>query len=258
MSRLCVAVLSALVLSAMASARTSDAQTPPNASRQLAVLSLIDVKPELMSEFGALQAEVMTAQRVGGQPWRETWNTATFGYPYRVAVLSPVDGLGQLDGQTYTVKGVGAAAATALNARARPMIDRQQILLLQVRPDLEIGTRPAKGGLGVISYISVSTGREVDMERVLRTDVHAALRKAAVTYYGVSRVVYGGDTNQYVTLLMFENFTELDRGHPLERVLGADGFAALQGKQAGVIAKLERHVIRYNEALSFRQAAAKP
>jgi hypothetical protein len=57
---------------------------------------------------------------------------------------------------------------------------------------------------------------------------------------------------------MFENFAELQRGHPLERALGADGLTALQGKLAGVITKLERHVIRYNEALSFRPVPAKP
>jgi hypothetical protein len=65
-------------------------------------------------------------------------------------------------------------------------------------------------------------------------------------------VVYGGDTSQYVTLLTFENFDELGRGHPLERALGADGLAKLQGKLAGMVANHERHVFRLNEALSFR------
>lgn len=233
----------------------SYAQTPPAAASQLVTLSIIDVKPDLMSDFGALQAEVMAAQRAGGQPWRETWHTATFGFPYRVGVLSPVSSLGQLDGQTFTAKGAGDAAATAINQRARAMIDHQQIYLLQLRPDLSIGARPAKALLGVLSYISVATGREPDLERVLKTEVHAALRKVDVAYYGVSRVVYGGDTSQYLTLLMFQDFSDLDRGHPLERALGADGLARLQGKLTGVITKLERHVVRYNEALSFRQTS---
>jgi len=66
-------------------------------------------------------------------------------------------------------------------------------------------------------------------------------------------VIYGGDTSQYVTLLTFENFADLGRGHPLERALGADGLSKLQGKLAGVVTTLERHVIRLNEALSFAQ-----
>jgi hypothetical protein len=237
----------------------SGAQTPPTGGRPLILMSIIDVKPESMAEFGALQAEVMAAQRAGGQPWRETWNTATLGYPYRVAVLSPVDSLDQLDGQTFTAKGVGPAAATAINDRARRMIAHQQIVLMQVRPDLGIGVRTAvKNALAVVSYISVAPGREPEVEQMMKSEVTAALKKAGVSYYGVSRVIYGGDTSQYVTLLMFDNFADLGRGHPLERTLGADGLAKLQAKLTGVIIKLERHVVRFNDALSFRPATKTP
>lgn len=245
-------VLLVLLLVLGAASVATHGQAPP-AARPLVVMSIIDVKPEAMSEFGALQAEVMTAQRAGGQPWRETWNTATFGHPYRIAVLTPADDLATLDGQTYTAKGIGAAAATAINERARRMIADQQIFLLQVRPDLGIGLRaPGQNALAVVSYISVAPGREPQIEQTMKTEVNAALKKAGVSYYGVSRVVYGGETSQYVTLVLFENFAALGRGHPLERALGADGLAKLQGKLTGVITKLERHVVRYNDALSFR------
>ena len=251
-------VVVGLLLTGVARPVAIRAQTLPASARPLVVMSIIDVQPEAVAEFGALQAEVMAAQRAGGQPWRETWHTATLGYPYRVAVLSPVTELGLLDGQTYTAKGVGAAAATAINERARRMIAQQQIYLLQVRPDLGIGIRGGKSTLGVVSYISVAPGREPEIEQVMKTDVNAALKKAGVSFYGVSRVLYGGDTSLYVTLLMFENFADLGRGHPLERALGADGLATLQGKLTGVITKLERHVVRYNEALSFRPQAPTP
>lgn len=237
----------------------SEAQTAPGSARPLIVMSIIDVKPEAMSEFGALQAEVMAAQRAGGQPWRETWNTATLGFPYRVAVLSPVDSLEQFDGQTFTAKGAGPVAATAINDRARRMIAHQQIYLMQVRPDLGVGVRLAvKNTLGVVSYISVAPGREPEVEQVMKSEVAAALKKVGVRYYGVSRVIYGGDTSQYVTLLMFDNFADLGRGHPLERALGADGLFKLQAKLTGVITKLERHVVRFNDALSFRPSTKTP
>lgn len=251
--RLVVAAI--FVLSGLAGPVGAAAQTPSAPPRPLVVMSIIEVKPEVIGEFGALQAEVMAAQRAGGQPWRETWHTATFGDPHRVAVLSPVGELGLLDGQTYTAKGVGTAAATSFNERARRMIAHQQIYLLQARPDLGFGIRSGKSTLGVVSYISVAPGREPEIEQALKTDVRAALEKAGVTYHGVSRILYGGDTSQYVTLLMFENFADLGRGHPLERALGADGLATLQGKLAGVMTRHERHVIRYNDALSFRTTA---
>ena len=129
---------------------------------------------------------------------------------------------------------------------------------MQVRPDLGIGMRGGKNALGVVSYISVAPGREQEIERVMKTEVNAALKKAGVSYYGVSRVVYGGDTSQYITLLVFENFADLGRGHPLERALGADGLEKLQGKLTGIITRLERHVVRYNDALSFRPPAPTP
>ena len=241
----------AVVLSIFACARALQAQAPSSAGAESVVMSVIDIKPDLTSEFGALQADAMAAQRAGGQAWRETWHTATFGHPYRVVVLSPVAGLDHFDAQSYTAKGVGAVAASSINERARRMIAHQQIYLLQRRPDLGMGARPAKSTLGVVSYIGVTPGREVEFEQLLKADVHAALRKAAVAYYSVSRVVYGGDTSQYVTLLTFENFADLGRGHPLERALGADGMSTLQGKLTGVVTTLERHVIRLNEALSF-------
>jgi hypothetical protein len=59
-------------------------------------------------------------------------------------------------------------------------------------------------------------------------------------YYGVSRVVYGGCASQYLTLLMFQDFSDLDRGHPLERALGADGLSKLQGKLTGIISLTRR------------------
>ena len=244
------AVMGALLLSVSASARVTAAQALQSRP-ELVAMSIIDVKPDLTSEFGALQADAMAAQRVGGQPWRETWHTATFGYPYRVVVLSPVAALDHFDGQSYTAKGVGAAAASAINERARRMIAHQQIYLLQRRADLSIGARPAKSTLGVVSFISVVPGRERQIEQLLNTEVHTALRKVGVSYYGVSRVVYGGDISQYVTVLAFENFADLGRGHPLDRALGADGLSTLQSKLTGAITKIERYVLRLNEALSF-------
>jgi hypothetical protein len=244
-------IVVAILLSVLACPRGAAAQQQPAERQEFAVMSVIDVKPEVTAEFGALQADAMAAQRAGGQAWRETWHTAIFGHPYRVFVLSPVVGLDHFDGQTYTAKGAGVAAAATINERARRMIADQQIVLVQRRPDLGLGARPEKSTLSVVSYISAVPGREAELEQLLRTEVHAALRKAGVGYYGVSRVVYGGDTTQYVTWLTFENFADLGRGHPLERALGADGLSKLQGKLTGLVTKLERHVLRLNEALSF-------
>jgi len=90
---------------------------------------------------------------------------------------------------------------------------------------------------------------------VIKTEVVPAYKKANVGYYAVSQVVYGGDTNEFVTLVLFENFAELAKGHPLERALGADGAAKLTQKAGASIMKLERTIIRHLPDLSFRTTA---
>ncbi|MFN2444593.1 MAG: hypothetical protein ABR606_03250 [Vicinamibacterales bacterium] len=224
----------------------------------LMTLSIIEVDPQLFTEFGVVQGEAAAAQKAGGQAWRETWQTAMFGNPFRVGVVTPVMDIAQFDGPTASIKGAGPAAATLINERARRMITRQQIHLLQARPDLGFGTRAPSGKLAVLATISVAPGRIPDFERVIKGEVVPALKKAGVTYYGVARTIFGGDTNQFFTLLLFDNFADLGKGHPLERALGAEGMASLEQKLTGIATQVEREVIRLNDALSYGLASPPP
>ncbi len=240
--------LSLLVLTAHA----SNAQTPaPPQAGQLMVLSVIDVKPDLTSEFGELQAQTMNAQRKGGQAWRETWNVLQFGNPHRVAVLRPLSSFAELDGQTYTIKGAGAEQARAINERARRMIVAQQIYALRGRPDLGFGKRPEQLTLAVLSTVTVAPGRNAEFEALVKTEVVPAYKKAGEPYLGISQVVLGGDPNQYLAMTLYPDFAAMQKGNPILRGLGADGFARYNAKLAGVVTKLDYDVVRYNPALSF-------
>ena len=229
---------------------TVTAQTPPQGG-PLLVLSIIDVRPDMFAEFGELQAQTMEAQRKGGQAWRETWNVAQFGHPYRVGVLRPLTSFAELDGQSFTIKGAGADQARVINERARRMIVAQQIYALRARPDLGYGVRGEKVNLAVLTTIVVAPGRNADFEALLKTDVIPAYKKAGEPYFTVSQVVLGGDPNQYLALTMYDNFAALQKGSPILRGLGPEGFAAFNQKMAGIVTRLEYDVVRYNAALSF-------
>jgi hypothetical protein len=232
------------------------AQAPVGGRGPLLILSVIDVKPDMMAEFGELQAQTMKAQRKGGQAWRETWNVQQLGRPYRVGVLRPLTSYAELDGQSFTIKGAGAEGARVINERARRMIVAQQIMALQSRPDLGYGTRPVQSDLALLTTVTTAAGRGADFETLLKTDVVPGLKKAAFPYLGVSQVVYGGDPSQYLTLIEFKDFATLDQGHPFYRALGPDGVAKFNQKLVGVVTHFEREIIRYNPALSFRTAPA--
>ena len=229
------------------------AQTPAPPP-QLLVLSIIDVKPDMFAEFGELQGQTMEAQRKGGQAWRETWQGAQFSHPYRVGVLRPLTSFGELDGQSFTIKGAGADQARTINERARRMIQSQRIYALRARPDLGFGTRPAQPNLAVLTTITVSPGRNSDFEAIIKGDAVPAYKKAGETYLGVSQVVLGGDPNQYLGLTLYPDFAGLQKGSPILRALGPEGFAKYNAKLAGVVSKMEYEVIRFNAALSFAPA----
>jgi hypothetical protein len=228
------------------------AQGPAPQQAPLLVLSIIDVKPDMFAEFGELQAQTMEAQRKGGQAWRETWNVAQFGHPYRVGVLRPLTSFAELDGQSFTIKGAGADTARAINERARRMIVAQRIFALRARPDLGYGTRPEKLNLAVLTTITVAPGRASDFEALVRTDVIPAYKKAGEPYFAVSQVVLGGDPNQYLALTLYDDFAGLQAGSPIARALGADALAQFNARMAGLVTRLEYEVVRYNTALSYR------
>lgn len=226
-------------------------QTPAAPGGPLLVLSIIDVKPDMFAEFGELQAQTMEAQRKGGQAWRETWNVAQFGHPYRVGVLRPLTSFAELDGQSFTIKGAGADQARVINERARRMIVAQQIYALRVRPELGYGKRAEKVNLAVLTTITVAPGRNGEFEALIKNDVVPAYKKAGEPFFTISQVALGGDPNQYLAITMYDDFAGLQKGNPILRALGPEGFAAFNRKTTGIVTRMEYEVVRYNAALSF-------
>ena len=233
---------------------SSSAQTPAQPPGLL-VLSVIDVKPDMFAEFGEVQAQAMKAQQAGGQPWRETWNVATFGHPYRVGVLHPLSSFAQLDGQSFTIKGAGAEAARDINERARRMIVGQRIYALRPRADLGFGTRPATMNLAVLTTVTVVPGRTADYEALIRNDVIPAYKKAGEKYLAMAQVALGGNPAEYLAFTLYDDFASLQKGNPILRGLGPEGFAEFRERLVGLIVREEHEVVRFNPALSFRPAA---
>jgi hypothetical protein len=232
---------------------TAAAQTPAPPAGPLLILSIIDVKPDMFAEFGDLQAQTMEAQKKGGLAWRETWNVAQFGMPYRVGVLRPLTSFAELDGQPATIKGAGADQARVINERARRMILAQQIYALRARPDLGYGNRDTAPALVVLSTITVAPGRNADFEGIVKSDIIPGHKDAGEAYLAGSQVVLGGNTNQYLFLTPYADFAALQKGNPVLRGLGPDRFMKFNQKLAGVVTNVDQQVMRFNPALSFRE-----
>jgi hypothetical protein len=192
-----------------------------------------------------------------GLPWMDVWASATSGNPYMRTLVTPVATLAELDDRTLLQKALGDSRAEDLLERNRQMVESVHTYIMRPRPDLGFGTAPARRSIGLISKITVAPGRAEEFEQLLKQGVAESLKEANVSSFVVLQVVYGGDPNQYRTVLSFDTHEQVASGHgdPIpwlethgQRV-GTDGLARQPGSP---ILSLERTIITYMPNLSFR------
>jgi hypothetical protein len=121
----------------------------------------------------------------------------------------------------------------------------------QTRPDLGYEIKmsgPPK--LALLSNVRIALGKGSDYEALVKSDVLPVMRKARLGY-AVSQTVLGGDINEFTTLIFYDTFADIGKGHPFDRILGADGSRQLTAKAVGIVTHVERSIVRYVPELSF-------
>ena len=256
---MCVLSLSIalMLLTSLAFAQTKPKQktqptaTPP--TQQWVRVHVFHIKPDMVAEYEELvKNEAIPAEKKGGVKWRATWQTANFGEGFVYIAATPIENFAQYDSPSAFVKALGEEGARAYLAKARRFITSQQASAVLERPDLSYPgkmTGPAK--MAVVNFVQIAPGRNMEYENLIKTDVLPAMKKADVLAYLVSQTVLGGNANEYVGVTVLDKYADLDKGNPLLRALGQDGFNKYLQKTAGIIVHQERIVVRYRADLSF-------
>jgi hypothetical protein len=241
-------------------------QTMPQASATkpagppFGMLRVTDVKPEMISEFVAMQkSETIPGLQKAGVEWRDAWRAAATGSPFTVAFITPLKSLSDLDGENPMQKALGQEGFRAYLEKAAKLIASTRTYILKPRPDLgyrdESATASNMPKLGVLADVQVVPGRQADFEALLKSEWAPGLKKANVTSYSVSEVLFGGAIGQYYTFTPIANFAALEKGHPIQQALGEAAFTKLMAKMGPNVRHAERIIIRYDEELSFRTPA---
>lgn len=246
-----------MLLTALAFAQNKPEQkTQPMASapaQQWVSVNVFHIKPDMVAEYEELvKSESIPAEKKGGVKWRATWQTARFGEGFMYVAATPIENFAQYDSPSPYVKALGEDGARAYLAKVRRFITSQQIIAALERPDLSYPgklTGPPK--MAVVNFVQIAPGRNAEYENLIKTDVLPAMKKAEVLAYLVSQTVLGGNANEYVGVTVLDKFADLDKGNPLLRALGQDGFNKFLQKTAGIIVHQERIVARYRADLSF-------
>jgi hypothetical protein len=256
-----VRVLSAtaLLLLGFASAQTGQAQQPSTqaAPRERISITMVSVKPEMIAEFeNLIKNETNPALAKGGAKWRDVWQTATFGNFFEYAIVAPVDNFAEYDSPGALEKGLGKEGFAAWRAKAGRLVNSVRAFVMEVRPDLSHFTKmtgPPK--MAVVSYIHVAPGRNAEYESYIKNEMLPVVKQSQVAGYWFHQTILGGDPNEYVVVVLHDNYAELEKGPVARRVLGQEGAMKLAQKLApGVVTSVERTVIRYVPGLSYRPA----
>jgi len=249
----CIVILTAAA-AITPSRQLLNAQTAPQID--FLHIAYMQLKPESVSQWTALQRqEVIPAQRKGGLLWRETWNAgAVGGDTYERILLTPVTDLSQFDDPGFLEKALGPQGAQELLEKNRRLITGNRAYIARIRRDLGFGSRPPTPRVGVISTITVVASRREEFEQGLKGPIVMAMKDANVDQFFVWQIIYGGDANQYLTVLMFDNYGQLANGPPdaLAWAMRGDDISRILGGPNSPIAKIERTIVQYIEDLSYR------
>ena len=246
---LALVVLGAIVLTAI---QPQAPRPQPAPKRETLQVTVAKIKPELVDQWLEFQKnETIPMLKKSGLKSRDAWTTATFGEGFTYAFVTPIESFAQYDGDARPVRALGADGARAYGEKNRRFVESTRTFAIQTRPDLSYDikmTAPPK--LALLSDITVAPGKVADYEAFVKTDVLPIMRKVRVGY-AVDQTIIGGDISAFSSLIFYDSFADIGKGHPFQRVLGVEGERQLQAKAAAFVTHVERHVIRFVPELSF-------
>jgi hypothetical protein len=228
------------------------AAAKPAPKREMIQVTVVKVKPDLLNEWLEFQKnETIPMLKKAGALRRDAWQTGIFGESGMYAFVVPIENFNQYDGDNPPLRALGADGARAYAEKNRRFIVSSHTYADQTRPDLGYEVKmsgPPK--LALLSNVQIALGKGSDYEALVKSDVLPVMRKARLGY-AVSQTVLGGDINEFTTLIFYDTFADIGKGHPFDRILGADGSRQLTAKAVGIVTHVERSIVRYVPELSF-------
>jgi len=252
-------VLGALLIAAsLAPLSFAQSQSQPTTISNLYLVRVTRVKLETAREYSAFtQNETTPALKKGGVKLRNTLTSTIFGEAGEYIFVEPVESLKRFDEPESLRKALGDEDYRAWLAKWARLVASSHAYIVQLRPDLSANmpkpdAPPAKFAMGV--RITVAPGRQAEYESYVKNDVLPILQKAYPKGVLTSKVLLGGNGNEYRVLALTDSFADLENGM---LVATREGFARIQPKTAGIVLHTENSVLRYVPELSIRPEAQK-
>ena len=240
-----------LVVTGMYSGAASGQQS--GSSPQRSQVTVVRVKPDMIDAWIDFQTKrTIPALKKAGVTQRTVYQSA-FGNLGEFRLVTPIAKFADRDNPSPIERALGAAGAKEYNDAYRKLIVSSTVYVTQALPDVRLDPNPdANYKVLVLSTIHVTPGHATEYLNYLQSDILPIEKKGETKRFTVSRVVFGGDNNEFRVARFVEKFADLDAGPATTRVLGAEGARKLAQKVTGIVTSTQINVYVHNDALSFR------
>jgi len=250
-------MFAAFILTGVA-APAAFAQKEAPTDRHWLEVTKVTVRPEKVGEFrNFVKNEFNPALVKGGVKLQYTWSTALFGDAFTYYFVTPIEKFADFDGDGPIEKALGKDAVGPFFAKAGALVSSVHTWAMVERPDMTyMGKMSGEPKMAVMIGVNVAQGHESDFENFIINEYLPVFKKSDAQAFLAHQTVFGGGQGEYVMLGAIDSFADLDKGHPIARVLGQDGFKKLMQKlPAGTLTESEVNVIRFHPSLSIMPAA---
>ncbi len=110
-----------------------------------------------------------------------------------------------------------------------------------------------------ITMVSVKPEMVAEFQNFMKNTTNPALKKAGLKWRAVwQSTPAAGDAFEYILVAPMEAFADFDGPSPIEKALGAQGFAGWQAKAGSLVTSVRRFVVRTRPDLSFEAKRTGP
>jgi hypothetical protein len=218
-------------------------------------VTVATVKPDRVTDWIEMQkSDTIPMQQKGGVKQRDTWQSgAPFGEGNTFAIVTPIDKFATYDMPNLARRVLGDAAAQAYANKLAAMTVSRRTFAIQDRAELSIAPATnAKIVAAILTDTTIVSGHAEQFESYIKNDLLPLYKKDNVAGFLVSRTVFGGNANEYHSLLLLSSFAEIDRGPAQLRLLKPPEAAAMAAKVQPHVEHVERTILRYVPDLSYR------
>ncbi len=210
----------------------------------LVVMTFAGVTPSMATEFEARSVAIRDAYQRSGAPYRFGY-VPLFGRTFTYLSITPVTAITDWDNGPDLGRRMGEAAYQKWLPEYRKTITRTERKMARVIPDLTIQDVPmGSQPIMVLQLTRVEFSRRAEFEARIRTATIPALKKAGVKRYVVRRTIFGGPSNEYVSIRLHSDSAAAEK---------ANQALASIPMPAGLILSNDRLVFRINPKTSFAQ-----